>query len=141
MASKAADSSGWILFASCVVFVWAFRAATSCGIQPPIIGYHRICSVVNESEGYGDSRKVQIAWHEKRCTTIRPYYTDTCPGKIGMNLHLECLAGSYICKEKECNSANTFITIPNLQPEDAGEYMCRTEDDVLFAFNVTVDTG
>ena len=107
-------------------------------------GHQRMCSVVNQTRGFGYPPEIQLSWIEEDCID-KPlgitHFWDSCPGSVGMDLKLNCSAvGGLVCKGDHCFNSSIHV-IDQLQSKDAGEYACRTDIDVLFAFNVTVDTG
>lgn len=138
---------------SCLLLVCSLKIVSSCGSSQRLpIANHRICLVKNVSlvthapELYWEDRDDSLPEYETCDSGLeRRAEGNSCIGHVGMHLKLECkLAGAYACKEEDCNNytaRNDSLIIESLQPEDAGEYVCRTASVVLFAYNVTVLTS
>jgi len=119
-------------------------------------GGGRTCFVANTSslEGdnaiiyRGDSKSLLLLfWQDGRSRESCPKYHNVedgvCRGQLGMNLSLQCrVPGSFLCRGDNCNiTSGGVLNITNLQPQQAGEYQCRTNEELIMAFNLTVDTG
>ena len=129
-------SSWFLLFIVSLNSSAATSAATSC---TPIRGLGRNCSVVKDYDEDG----LQLIWHDEKCQSRIHQHAEACPGQVEMRLTLKCSAGGHVCKGRWCGDStnSTSYTINSLQSEDEGEYGCRTEDSVLFMYNLTVETG